>query len=186
MARFRRSAVQLAKTLNRQPLVGVEIGVEKGELSVQLLKECNWTLFYLIDPWATYAESHPYYQSGDRLARLTIREQNDNYQKTKEAVLFAGEKVRILRDFSFKVVNQIEEIDFIFLDANHTYESVKRDLEQWWPKVKSGGIFSGHDYGSINEFRGKWGVKRAVHDFFDPQNLEVNLKPGKVWWVKKS
>lgn len=35
---------------------------------------------------------------------------------------------------------------FIFIDAAHEYDAVKKDLELWYPKLKSGGLFAGHDY----------------------------------------
>jgi predicted O-methyltransferase YrrM len=37
-------------------------------------------------------------------------------------------------------------VDFVFIDADHTYESVKKDIVSWLPKVKPSGIISGHDY----------------------------------------
>jgi SAM-dependent methyltransferase len=52
-------------------------------------------------------------------------------------------------------------LDFVFLDGNHTYESVTEDLSVWWPKIKPGGFLGGHDYDS------HWpDVVRAVDDFF--------------------
>lgn len=37
-------------------------------------------------------------------------------------------------------------LDFVFLDADHSFEAVCRDIEEWAPKVKTGGILAGHDY----------------------------------------
>jgi Methyltransferase domain len=37
-------------------------------------------------------------------------------------------------------------LDFVYIDANHSYDAVKRDLVLWYPKVRSGGLVSGHDY----------------------------------------
>lgn len=59
-------------------------------------------------------------------------------------------------------VQPFEQFDFIFLDAMHTYESVKEDIERWWPRVKTGGIMAFHDYGH-SDFPG---VKRAVDEKF--------------------
>ena len=51
-------------------------------------------------------------------------------------------------------------LDFVFIDADHEYESVKEDIKAWFPKVKVGGILAGHDYA------GPWwpGVAKAVHE----------------------
>src|SRR5262249_3794937 len=37
-------------------------------------------------------------------------------------------------------------VDFVFVDGDHGYEAVKRDLAAWFPKVKAGGVLAGHDY----------------------------------------
>lgn len=51
--------------------------------------------------------------------------------------------------------------DFIFIDANHTYEEVKKDIEAYLPKVKKGGVLAGHDYHPI------WsGVIKSVDELF--------------------
>jgi predicted O-methyltransferase YrrM len=39
-----------------------------------------------------------------------------------------------------------DSLDFVFIDATHTYDAVSRDLSAWWPKVKAGGLLAGHDY----------------------------------------
>jgi hypothetical protein len=57
-------------------------------------------------------------------------------------------------------------LDFVFLDASHKYEDIKEDMEAWYPKVKSGGIFSGHDYPTWPE------VVKAVDRFFESRGLE--------------
>lgn len=38
-----------------------------------------------------------------------------------------------------------ESLDFVYIDADHNYEPFKKDLEVWYPKVKKGGVFAGHD-----------------------------------------
>jgi cephalosporin hydroxylase len=59
-----------------------------------------------------------------------------------------------------------DSVDFIFIDANHTYESVMNDLKCWYKKIKPGKIISGHDY--------DWdGVRTAVNDFFGEGNIST-------------
>lgn len=37
-------------------------------------------------------------------------------------------------------------LDAVFIDADHTYDAVRRDIANWMPKVRKGGILAGHDY----------------------------------------
>lgn len=66
-------------------------------------------------------------------------------------------------------------IDFVFIDADHHYEAVKEDINNWIHKVKKGGIISGHDYA----YGGECGVIPAVDEL-----LPDALKLGNVWYYK--
>ncbi len=57
-------------------------------------------------------------------------------------------------------------LDFVFIDADHTYTGVKDDVLNWYPKVKNDGIIAGHDY--IKDYNG---VIEAVNDFFGKENV---------------
>lgn len=70
-----------------------------------------------------------------------------------------------------------KSVDYVFIDADHSYESVLADITVWYPKVKEGGIISGHDY--------KWWdtVKKAVDDFFAKQySSSISLSDSKDIW----
>ena len=70
--------------------------------------------------------------------------------------------------------------DWIFIDANHDYPYIKENLEIWTPKVKIGGIVSGHDYNN-----GKWvGIKKAVDEFVPKDKLNV-ISDCYVWWFER-
>ena len=79
-----------------------------------------------------------------------------------------GEFVRPIRDDSATAATRYDDgsLDFVFIDADHTYEAVKRDISAWWPKVKSGGVLAGHDYDET-------GVKKAVDEFAELNQLKV-------------
>lgn len=65
--------------------------------------------------------------------------------------------------------------DWIFIDASHDYESVKADIAAWLPKLRKGGLISGHDYGT------DWpGVTRAVAEAFG----HVERPVGSIWEVR--
>jgi len=72
-----------------------------------------------------------------------------------------------------------ESLDFVFIDAAHDYISVKKDINAWYPKVKKGGVISGHDY--------SWGptVRQAVDEFFNPLELKIQETEG-CWVVVKN
>lgn len=52
-------------------------------------------------------------------------------------------------------------LDAVFIDADHSYESVASDIAAWLPKVRPGGIIAGHDFSPSFP-----GVMRAVHERF--------------------
>ena len=58
-----------------------------------------------------------------------------------------------------------KSLDFVFIDARHTYDMVILDIESWLPKVKDGGILAGDDYFDVG--RGVCPeVVQAVDDYF--------------------
>ena len=69
--------------------------------------------------------------------------------------------VNLIKSHSLEAVKKYEDetIDFCFIDGSHEYEDVKADILAYLPKVKKGGILSGHDYDKI------WsGVIQAVDE----------------------
>ena len=77
-----------------------------------------------------------------------------------------------------------EYFDFVFIDADHKYESVKQDIDDWYPKVRVGGILAGHDYAQTQH-----GIRKAVDDRFgnkiDTFQTHPMLKKCQVWEVVK-
>lgn len=69
--------------------------------------------------------------------------------------------VNIINDDSAKAAAHFPDrsVDFAFIDANHDYAHVKADIQAWMPKIKIGGMLSGHDYGEAT-----CGVKPAVDE----------------------
>lgn len=137
---------------------GVEIGVDGGASALRLLRH-GVAFLYMIDPW----ENYPRYPGDD--TRGGDQTMHDAGQAIKEY----RDKTELIRNYSANAVNLIPDVDFVWIDGDHRYEWVKSDLENYWPKVRVGGVMCGHDY-----FDGDGvGVKSAVQEFADPC-----LRPG--------
>ena len=71
-------------------------------------------------------------------------------------------------------------LDFIFIDGDHSFEKCFEDLNNYYSKVKKGGLFSGHDFTLM-------GVNTALKKFRTENNIKGNFKviPNDVWyWIK--
>jgi hypothetical protein len=146
---------------------GAEIGVFAGELSCRLLQKPDLTLT-MVDSWKQG-------DGGDDFHANLSQTQQDYYLgATKAATAFAGERARILVKDSVDAAKEIEDhsLDFVFIDANHTYEACKADVEAWLPKVKHTGFIAGHDY--ENPGYPSWGVKRAVEEVLGTVEVGAN------------
>jgi predicted O-methyltransferase YrrM len=69
-----------------------------------------------------------------------------------------------------------ESLDFVYIDGDHTYNAVTLDLEKWYPKVKKGGLFYGHDYyWEKNFILPRMDVKPAVDAFVAKNKLKLEV-----------
>ena len=74
-----------------------------------------------------------------------------------------------------------DDLDLVYIDANHQYEAVLNDMVRWLPKVRKGGILSGDDYS-------REPVVQAVADFLKdyPQyKLQVSDNKTQWWFIKE-
>lgn len=87
---------------------------------------------------------------------------------------------KIIKDLSWNAASNFEDesIDFAFLDADHIYTSIKKDILAWLPKIKKGGIIAGHDY--CNEHPG---VIQAVDEIFG-EKLNKEYIDELCWLIK--
>jgi predicted O-methyltransferase YrrM len=65
--------------------------------------------------------------------------------------------------------------DMIYIDGDHDYIGIKNDLINYYPKLKTGGIFAGHDYTE------DCGVPLAVNEFLDEKNLKLSVS--RTSWI---
>jgi len=168
----RRTLVDFLKDRKHETIA--EIGVWKGVMAKHLLENLpGIRQYYCVDCWELYPDFKAILREKSQYSQLNY---NDVYEMYLEAVSAYSDKITTLRMYSEEAVKHVPDrsLDFAFIDANHAYKYVKQDIILWLPKVKHGGILSGHDY-KIKRF----GVKRAVDEFFQA----VSLLPNFVWWV---
>lgn len=133
--------------------VGVEVGVERAVFAKEIAKHCD--KLYCVDAWKTY----PNYRESVTQERL-----DEFYEQTKQRM--QSYNCEIIRKFSMDAVKDFEDesLDFVYLDANHKYQSVVEDIREWSKKVKRGGIVAGHDYVNVFHRDGLYGVIKAVDE----------------------
>jgi hypothetical protein len=157
----------------------VEIGVHKGDFSAQILQTLNPKELHLVDPWK-HEESDMYKEAWQGGKTLGGQHEMDGRYETV-CLRFASEirsgHVIIHRNYSSIVLNTFPDgyFDWVYIDGNHYYEYVKKDLEISFNKTKPGGYVTGDDYVDGGWWQG--GIKRAVDEF-------VREKPVKVVQIK--
>lgn len=154
--------------LNFIPKNGIvaEIGVEGGDFAADILKHTNPKKLYLIDCWdsQTFEECTTFYSQD-------IEDKFYEYVKKR----FANDpRVKVIKAYSLEATELFEDefFDWVYIDANHRYEAVKKDLSAWWKKIKQGGYMCGDDYG-VSPLN--FGVIRAVNEFLQANNLIFSL-----------
>lgn len=149
-----------------------EIGVNKGETSQLFRHLFSDAHLFLIDPWQLTQE---YLHSATPISR-----KGKHYEKAYSTVAsqFKNDpNVTLLRMTSLEAIPHTPgNFDLVFIDANHEYTQVKKDILAWLPKVRPGGILAGHDYApDIPMF---FGVKQAVDELFGNR---VMLGKDRLW-----
>lgn len=155
---------------DREYDVVAEVGVDKGEFSWYLL-EYSWIdKLYCVDPWPG--------ERGERSYRHAAGLLDDSDRRVELLRMTSIEAARW-----FAARNQ--QLDFVYIDANHSRRSVEQDIAAWWPLVRPGGCLAGHDYIEID----RCGVVAAVNSFCIAQRLQLNLTneaEWRSWFVFKS
>ena len=139
-------------------LVGVEVGIFDGSHCWGLLENLDIEKLFMIDPYESYP-AHIKSVGQKRSEWLLARAKKRSKTWAKEK--FPGKCTHIYEK-SITASNwfENEELDFVYLDGDHAYEYVKRELPKWYAKIKPGGLFGGHDYSAR-----RTGVTQAVIEY---------------------
>jgi hypothetical protein len=157
-----------------KPLIGAEIGIFEGDNAKSILRILPIKKIYLIDPYEKYED-----YKGDMACNFL----DSAEQKAKNKLVKHKEKIIWIKKRSVEALKEIpNDLDFVYIDGNHLYKFVKEDMDNYYKKLKVGGVLAGHDIGNgveLNE-----GVILAFVEFVNKNHLKPYiLYPD--WWVVK-
>jgi len=157
----------------------VEIGTFEGELADFILQNSTNSKLYCIDPYVSYEEYNDTMNTivGDYTYSVTYNKLKNKY----------GERIQFIRKFSKDAVNDIpNQIDFLYIDGNHSYQYVFNDLQLFYNKVKNNCYIIGDDAIDIDNTKrnsngdilkvwckgcyGHYGVVKAFDEFCSINN----------------
>lgn len=160
--------------------VFVEIGTAKGDFADFILENSINSTLYCIDPYLSYTDYDDSLntQIGDNYFYKTYDRLKSKY----------GDRVQFIRKFSQDALNDIpNNIDFLYIDGNHRFEYVSKELELYYPKVKSNNYIIGDDAVDLDDSlrnkngdilinwdennHGHYGVVKAFREFIEKNNL---------------
>lgn len=159
--------------------IGVEIGVFQGAYSKLIRDTWRGRLLVGVDPYVNYP--------------VCIYKDNVNKEDMAEVKRVAIEAFSNVKGYELRIVPSLESVrqfndgnlDFVYIDGNHQYESAKEDLEAWWSKVKPGGIVGLHDFYTCDTENRRCNVAKAVWEFCYKNALIWTVTPCTSAWILK-
>lgn len=147
-----------------------EVGTRTGDFFNKIFSS-NCSLGIMVDIWKA---TDNLYQNDNNYTQDTL---DDQYRMVFKKFL-SYNNVKIIREFSHKASEFFPDnfFDFVYIDADHSRDGCYSDLIHWFPKVKTGGILSGHDYISKEKtilygHKVEFGVIEAVTEFCQINNI---------------
>lgn len=147
--------------------LGVEIGVRDGGYSLRLMQSVPGLTLYGVDPY----EPHRGYR--DHVRKSTFQA----FEREARDKLEGYTGYRFLREYSSPALDRFHdnELDFVYIDGDHSFYETTHDIEKWSKKVRPGGIVSGDDY-----FKHRGNARIHVYQVVNGYTDAWNIKP---WFI---
>lgn len=170
------SYVVVEKLIKEKNLrIGAEVGLGYGGNAENMLKIKSLEHLYGIDPFS-------YEEAADSVMNVKQEDFDDICKFVQKKLSPFSKKFTFIRKPSVQAADGVpDNLDFVYIDGDHSYQGVFDDLCAWTKKVRVGGIISGHDYNHPN----LPGIKKAIDEFFRRFGWEIHTEDNFVWWVEK-
>lgn len=164
----------------------VEVGVHLARLSFALLANLHGLRFIGVDPFVYDGQNTPAESAARQLQDLGLSPeadgalalQNEVREAAEAKLSYFADRARLITLPSVEAAARVPDhsVDGVFIDGDHSYAQVVRDIDAWEPKVQLGGFISGHDFGNHPD------VARAVLERAAARNRTVFLSMDWVWY----
>lgn len=156
-------------------VVGAEVGVWRGQFSELLLRLHGRLTLFMVDRWNTKEQQPRHNRTQESLRR----------EAERRTSIAPGRRLIVQMDSVAAAAERVDgSLDFVFIDADHTYEGCKRDIEAWLPKIRPGGLLGGHDYWPPFTKERGYGVCQAVDEAVAANGWTLELGPDTTWYVR--
>jgi hypothetical protein len=168
----------LISLINKSNPKIAEIGVEYGGYTKTYYDD-EYEI-HLIDMWQTEGNDF-YFSQKPGQVELGYNKILNTYSDKKNV------KIVKMKSNEASLLYEDEYFDWIYLDADHSYDAVINDIKNWLPKVKKGGILSGHDFNPAMDhpFYEQFGVDKAVLEVFGNSFFLTNELNFQSWYIYK-
>lgn len=164
----------LSRLINTHNLkLGVELGVAAGRHSEYILENTCVEKLWSIDRWQ-------HVDGYDDLMNLSQNDHDDLYAYACMKLSRFGDRSEVIRSDTVIASSLFSDryLDFVYVDADHSYEGCKRDLLAWIPKIKEGGFITGHDL--------NWeSVSRAISEVLPKFGMNSVVAIGEACWAER-
>ena len=159
----------LQEFFGEKPITGIEIGTAEGLLTKSLLLYLpNLTMIYAVDPYLFVKGSGFEAGCNDQAWH------DDRHAQAVKALAEYPGRYTHLRMSSDNAASQTpSEVDFVWIDGDHETEAIRSDIRNYYPKVKPGCLFGGHDW------------DKAVRVVMEECPENITLGKDMTWWLTK-
>lgn len=167
--------------LTRRGLDGrfVEVGTLHGGHAQEILNRWPGHLF-CVDPWKNQPDA-VYFDGANKLNM-------DQVWQHVRGTIGANPRCTLMRMMSLNAVGKFEdrELDGVYLDGNHAVDAVRADIAAWWPKVKIGGLFCGHDFNMRYDADTNSDALTAAMELYEALDIRPHVTWCTSWYVLKT